>query len=140
MCTYRQVWRLNFKKRRNIFSGIFKLASTYYLKQQTSNRTLHPKEKGDFYHFKLLLTLFACNCKVQITTSQESLYQMAIKMCCLWSGAICFMPLSKIEPRFSKAIVYRKFEIFIYTHAQVFCWCCSEVSLMIMSHKKQSVF
>lgn len=88
MCTYRQVWRLNFKKRRNIFSGIFKLASTYYLKQQTSNRTLHPKEKGDFYHFKLLLTLFACNCKVQITTSQESLYQMAIKMCCLWSGAI----------------------------------------------------
>lgn len=83
MCTYRQVQKLNFKKGTNMFSGIFKLSSTYYLKQQTCNRALRPKEKGDFIILKLLLTIFACNCKVSITASQESLYQMAIKMCCL---------------------------------------------------------
>jgi len=46
---------VEFLKGKNIFLGIFKLASTYYVKQQTSNRVLHLKEKGDFYHFKLLL-------------------------------------------------------------------------------------
>lgn len=47
------------------------------------------------------------------------------------------MALSKIGPRFSKAIAYRESEVFIYTHIQVFCWWCSEVSLIIMSFKIQ---
>lgn len=48
ICRYRQVWRLIFLKGKKMFPGILGLASTYYLKQQTSNRTLHLKEKGDF--------------------------------------------------------------------------------------------
>lgn len=62
MCRYREICklenlRLNFKKARTIYLGIFKLASTYWLNQQTSGRILHPKENCHFYHFQLFLEL-----------------------------------------------------------------------------------
>lgn len=53
-----------FLRTRSMYLGLFKLASTYYLKQKTFNRILHPKGKGNFHHFKLLLRLFTCKFKV----------------------------------------------------------------------------
>lgn len=53
-----------FLRSRSMYLGLFKLACTYYLKQKTFNRILHPKGKGNFHHFKLLLRLFTCKFKV----------------------------------------------------------------------------
>lgn len=57
-------YEFEFLKGRNTFSGNFKLARACYLEQQTSNRIPRPTAKGDFYHLKSLLKLFACSCRV----------------------------------------------------------------------------